>query len=239
LALLIGVAIRLVGTFGGVQAMDAFSLLPTLIGLCLLVGGWPALRWAWPAIMFLVFMLPLPFVFETALAQPLQRLATDSCTYLLQTLGYPALAEGNVILIDDVKLGIVGACSGLGMLMTFFALSTAVAIVVDRRTIDKVIIALSAVPIAIVANVVRITATGVVHYEWGTEAGNLLHNGAGWLMMPLALGLLCLELQYLNRLLKEATPRSPLPVVLGEAQRPATYPRTDHEPLRCFGDSQP
>jgi exosortase len=212
--LLTGVVIRCVGTFGGVQALDAISLLPSLGGLCLLVGGWASLRWAWPAIAFLAFMLPLPFVAETALAQPLQRLATVACTFALQTLGYPALAEGNIIYMDEIKLGVIGACSGLGMLMTFFALSTAMAVVVKRPLADKLVIAASAIPIAVIANVARITATGIVCFEWGQEMGNVLHDLAGWSMMPLALALLWLELQFCERLLIPMATPAPIPLQL-------------------------
>ena len=234
--LLGGVVLRLVGTFGGIQALDAFSLLPCLAGLFLLLGGKGALRWGWPAIAFLIFMLPLPFVMETALAHPLQRLATISCTYLLQTLGYPALGEGNIIYIDDVKLGVVGACSGLGMLMTFFALSTAVAMVVQRPFTDKLVIAASAIPIAVIANVVRITATGIFHREWGQEAGAILHDWAGWLMMPLALGLLWLELRFLDRLLLETSAPAPLPIVFKNSAALSPNPSTDDQLSAC--DSQ-
>jgi exosortase len=222
-----GVAIRLLGAYGGIRAIDAFSLLPTLAGICLLLGGWPLLRWTWPAIAFLGFMLPLPFFAETALAQPLQRLATLTTTYLLQTLGQPALAEGNIIYMDEVKLGVVAACSGLGMLMTFFALSTAVAIAIDRRLADKLVIVVSAIPIAVIANVVRITATGLVHYSWGQQAGSVVHDVAGWLMMPLALALLWLELQYLDRLLVNKEPTAPLPMVLSGVPAALPIPRTD------------
>jgi exosortase len=159
-------------------------------------------------------MIPLPYFIETALAHPLQHFATTVCTYILQTIGFPALAEGNIIYIDDIQLGVIEACSGLGMLMIFFALSSAVAIMVHRRLSDKLVIALSAIPIAVIANVARITATGVVHCQWGEDAGNALHDWAGWLMMPLALALLWLELRFLERLLLEPPPRSPLPVVL-------------------------
>jgi exosortase len=225
--LLLGVVIRVVGTFAGIQALDAFSLLPSLAGLCLLLGGRPTLRWAWPAIGFLGFMLPLPFMLDTALAHPLQRLATSSCTYLLQTVGYPALAEGNIIYIDDIKLGIIGACSGLGMLMTFFALSTAVAILIRRPLADRFFIALSAIPIALIVNIVRITATGIVYYDWGQEAGKFLHDGAGWLMMPLALTLMWLEIQFLNRLLQDTPAPAPLPLLLTGAVHVFPYSNAD------------
>jgi exosortase len=127
--LLAGALLRLYAIRRDIAPLDAFALLPTLFGLVLLVGGRSVLRWSWPALAFLGFMIPLPFFLEGALALPLQHVATAMSTYLLQTFGYPAIAEGNVILIDQVRLGVVEACSGLKMLTTFFALSTALALI--------------------------------------------------------------------------------------------------------------
>lgn len=197
----VGMVLRLVSTILAIEALDAYSILPMLAGLVLLLGGKHYLRWAWPAIAFLAFMMPLPFQMEMALAQPLRRLATIVTTYILQTLGYPALAEGNVIQIDQVPLRVADACSGLGMLVTFFALATGLALVASDRLGEQFVIVVSAIPIAVVVNVMRITATAVVHQTMGSEAANLImHDFAGWLMMPLALGVLFFELWYLRRL---------------------------------------
>src|SRR5437868_1795661 len=141
-----GVALRLAGTFFYYRWFDEFSLLPTLAGLALLLGGWSMLRVSWPAIAFLAFMFPLPYRVETALAAPLRHVATLVSTYLLQLIGMPALSEGNVIIINETKLGVVDACSGLSMLLIFFALSTAFAMLVRRPTLDKILVVLSAVP---------------------------------------------------------------------------------------------
>jgi exosortase len=160
-------------------------------------------------------MLPLPYQMETGLAQPLQRLATVTSTFALQTLGLPAVAQGNIVLIDDIKIGVLEACSGLGMLMTFFALSTAVAFVIQRPFRDKIVVFLSAVPIGVLVNLIRITATGVLHCTVGSYWANLVfHDLAGWLMMPLALGFLWLELFYLKRLWRLAGPVRPVPLFL-------------------------
>jgi exosortase len=231
--LFITAAIRLMAAYKGFEPLDAFTLLPALTGLCLLLAGWPALRWSWPAIAFLGFMLPLPFTIETMLARPLQRLATVASTFSLQTLGFPAVSEGNIIYIDDVQLGVLDACNGLGMLMTFFALATAMAIVIQRRLADKLIIVASAIPIAVIANVTRISATGVAHCIWGAPAGAFLHDWAGWLMMPLALVLLWLELLYLDRLLVGADDSAPLAIDFRGAARALPYPRKDAQPLSC------
>ena len=53
-------------------------------------------------------------------------------------------------------------------------------------------------PIAIAANVLRITVTGILHKTAGRQLADLVfHDLAGWLMMPLALGLMWCELRLL------------------------------------------
>lgn len=209
--LLGGVLLRLAGAYLYFDWLDAVSLVPSLAGLFVLLGGWPALRWSWPALAFLLFMIPLPFRIETALAHPLQRIATKVSTYVMQTLGLPALAEGNTILLNRGRIGIVEACNGLSMMMVFFAISTAVALLINRPLLDKVVIVASAAPIAVIANVARIAATGAAHEFLSPEAANaIFHDWAGWLMMPLALGLLWLELWILSRLLAEPAKSDPM-----------------------------
>jgi exosortase len=152
-------------------------------------------------VLFLIFMIPVPYRTTIWLAFPLQQLATIASTYVLQTLGQPAIAEGNTILIRDFQLSIVQACSGLSMLVTFVTFSTAVCLVVKKPISDKLLILLSAIPIALVANVIRIVMTGFmflhVNDKW---AQAMLHDAAGWFMMPLALAFLGAELWVLNRL---------------------------------------
>src|SRR6185369_16170703 len=108
--LLAGLVLRYLGSLIYLDRLSAVSLLPSLAGIFLLWGGWSALHWAWPAIAFLVFMVPLPHRVEVGLALPLQRIATISSTFVLQTLGFAAYNEGNVIRIgENVRIGIVEA----------------------------------------------------------------------------------------------------------------------------------
>jgi exosortase len=211
LALLGGAtAMRLAGIYTFREYLDPLSLLPALVGVVLLVAGWSYLRWAWPAIAFLFFMIPLPFGVSEYMAQHLQLMATEASTFLLQTLGQPAVSEGTVIYLNEVTLNVEQACSGLRMLMIFFALSTAVALLMRKPLWERLLVCASAIPIALVTNLLRITATGLLHETVGKEiADAVFHDLAGWLMMPLALAFLALELKLLSRLLIDPRPAAP------------------------------
>jgi exosortase/archaeosortase family protein len=123
----------------------------------------------------------------------------------------PALAEGNTIQLDDVQINIVEACSGLSMLIVFFALSTGTALVVRRPLWEKGLILFSAIPIALVANIMRITITGVLFRLVSDKVADaFFHDAAGWLMMPLALALLGGELWLLGKLLIDPAKGGPI-----------------------------
>jgi exosortase len=206
-----GLALRFAGTYIYFDWLSAAALVPCLAGLALLLGGTTALRWSWPAAAFLLFMIPLPFRVETALALPLQRMATVASTFVLQTLGFMAFSEGTVIRMGEVRIGVVEACSGLSMLLIFVALATAIVLVIRRPLFDKVVILLSAIPVALAANILRITATGILHKLAGRYWADLVfHDLAGWLMMPLALGMIWAELRLLDWVLVPVADKKPL-----------------------------
>src|SRR2546429_8775712 len=160
--IVLGVVLHLASAYFYFDWFGAVSILFVLTGFSIALGGMKVLRWTWPAIGFLIFMLPLPYQIEVGLAYPLQRLATLSSTYVLQTIGFGAIAEGNVIIMEDAKIGVVEACNGLGMLVTFFALTTAVAILRKRSLLATTFLVASAIPIALTANILRITITGTL-----------------------------------------------------------------------------
>jgi exosortase len=216
-----GAAIYLTGAYVYFDWLEVVSLLVTLLGVSVLAGGWTLARWAAPAIGFLAFMMPLPHRFELMLAGPLRRVATLGSTYVLQTIGLPAVAEGNVILIEELRIGVAEACSGLSMLMTFFALATAFVIITKGYWVDKLVLVLSAIPIALLANVARIVVASILHQTVGSQAGQFFHDVlAPWFMMPLALALLWLELWFIGRLLPQSAPRRPMVLSLSGGKKP-------------------
>jgi len=197
-----GISLRIGGALIYSEWIDNVSLLVVCAGIVVLCGGGPALRWSWTAILFLFFMIPLPYTIDVALRNPLRTIGTTASTYLLQTLGISAFAEGHVISVAGEQIGVAEACSGMRMTMIFFALATAVALTIRRTRLERLLIVASAVPIAVAVNIARITVTGLLHAT-GQQllASWFFHDLAGWLMMPLALVLLQCELYYLKRLL--------------------------------------
>jgi exosortase len=186
-----GAGIQALGGYTGSLWLAGVALLPYLMGLLALWRGRPAVGWALPSILFLVFMVPLPYRLEVALGPPLQALATRLSTFALQVLGLMAFSEGNIIRLGEHRIGVVEACSGLSMAMTFVALATATALLVRRPLLDRLILVVSAVPIALAANVLRIVLTGVLYQVADSSlAEHFYHDLAGWLMIPLALVML-------------------------------------------------
>lgn len=203
--LVFAAGIKCTGIYCRMMTVEAASVVPFLGGIALCCGGWTAAKWAWPSVLFLVFMIPLPRFIGSQLSGSLQHISTLGSTYMLQLLGIPAVGEGNVIFLSHASLGVAEACSGIRMLMSFFALTCALCLLVERPIWEKLLIGLTAPLIAVLANLLRITATGLA-YEYGNEklAELIFHDLAGWLMMPVGLLILGTELFFMARILPPA-----------------------------------
>ncbi len=215
----IGTLMRVVGGITVVFVADNFSFIPCVLGIFLIVGGLPCLKWAGPAACFLLFMYPLPRVAEEKIMYPLQKLATMCSNVVLVTLGVDSVREGNLITLASRSepLNVAEQCSGLRMLTIFTALAVAMALLFTEKTWwERAIIVLSAVPIALAVNVFRITLTGILYNMNVNQelADKIFHDLAGWIMMPLALGLLYLEIYVMGKLFVDV-PQEVTPLQVG------------------------
>ena len=197
-----GLLMRIAGIYMRIQTLEGVSLIPFVLGIITILFGRRAARWGAPAVLFLLFMIPLPGFLSGQLSGLLQTVATRVSTFAFQTLGIPAFAEGNVISLSTGKIGVAEACSGLRMLYAFFALTVGACMMIDRTWTEKTVIALTAIPIAIAANCIRIIATGIAFEYFDPEtAQHIFHDVAGWLMMPLGFTILLGVLGILDRLI--------------------------------------
>ncbi len=203
--ILLGLAIRLTGIYTRVWTLEGLSLPPFILGVIAVLFGERMLWRTLPAVVFLVFMVPLPAFLSNQMGGFLQMVATAVSTFSLQVLGIPAVADGNVITLSGGKIGVAEACSGLRMVYAFFALTVGASLIIDRTWWEKLFIAACAIPIAILVNCVRITATGIA-YEYASPemAERIFHDIAGWLMMPLGFMILVGGLWILDQLIVPA-----------------------------------
>ena len=190
------------------------ATLPVIVAaLVLAFGGWGLLWWAAPGLLFSLLMLPLPPRINLILAAPLQTIATMASASILALSGLPVLSEGHIIFVGTEPLEVARACNGLSMLLSFVTLITAVVLLArDRPTWERIVLLVSTIPIALVSNILRIVITAWCYYALGpkstvyygfgtTTVGDLGHDAAGWGMMPIALGLVWLEMQILSWLI--------------------------------------
>ncbi len=199
--LVVSLLVRLGASYVDMNPVDRISYIGALLGITQIIGGTRMLRWAGPPIAFLAFMFPLPSVLENSVLWSLQRVAAYCSTWTLQLLAVPALREGSKIIIDQLDLDVADACSGLRMSTIFGAMSVALAMMINRPWWDRLAILLSAIPVALLTNVIRITVTALIFMATDSEAiHSAVHDWAGFAMMPIAMGFLWLELQILHKI---------------------------------------
>ena len=178
------------------------SFLLGLAGVVALLFGRGALRRFGFALGFLVFMVPLPVALYARIATPLQLSVSRVASAILNLSGIPALCEGNMITLPgDNRMFVAEACSGMRQLTGFLALTTAWAYLVARPTWYRAILIASSIPIAMTANIVRVTLTGAITYHVDPRfASGAFHTAEGLLMMAFGLVMLYSGCWCLDRL---------------------------------------
>ena len=200
-----GLALRAWFHSHGQSWSESFTLMPVMIGLGCSRLGLRTIRRVWPAFAFLIFWFPLPNAVNSSLSQPLQSIATWAATKVLRATGLWVIPEGNVIVVGGERLEVAAACNGLSMLMSLAAAVVATASIVPMTTLKRCFLLATIVPIALVSNILRISATAWCYYQFGAEVGSkYAHDAAGWLMMPTAMALVGLELMLLSWLIVES-----------------------------------
>lgn len=191
----------------GVDALLGWSLVLWIGGVLWLFGGRRWFREHAKYVAFLLLAVPLPYRIERALSLPLQTIATHTSCWILQCLALPAIAEGHTIVLNDVRLEVVQACSGLRMFVGVTALAFAFLILFVRPWWYRVALLTAVLPIAILANASRIVATALL-YQWFTSATarQWIHDLSGWLMILVAASLFYGLTVYLDHLFVEVRP---------------------------------
>lgn len=207
LVLLFSQVVRSAGIVLSFGSLEHLSLFLAVFGTVLFVLGWPVTRKLIWIILFMALMFPLPRRVHGLVALPLQNFATTSAVFGLEILGYLVVREGNVLWPSErTGVAIAEACSGLRMLTSFVIVAATLAFIVRRPGWQKAVLVLSSMPVAILANTLRLIATVILFDSVGSEvADRFFHDFAGLTMMPLAVLIMVGEL-WLLRVIGGSTP---------------------------------
>jgi len=188
---LVALVMLVLGVLGVELFTSRVSLLILAAGLIILLSGWKLFRavlFPW-AVLFL--MIPLPTLIQQKFTFPLQMLASQLSTSMLEMVGVPVLREGNVIVLAAMPLEVAEACSGIRSLLSLVTLSIIYGYLMEKRIWVRVVLACAAVPIAVFANSFRIFGTGLLVQYWDPElAQGFFHEFQGWLVFVVSLVLL-------------------------------------------------
>jgi exosortase len=201
IAFLFAQAVRFFGLFFMYGSLERLSIVLSIAALVLLICGWKFFKKVSTVLLFLCLMLPWPNRVQAAIALPLQRWATSSAVFCLESVGYEVVQEGNIINIGQSSVAVAEACNGLRMITAFFVIGAWVVLLVKRTWWEKLVILVSCLPIALLCNTIRLAITAVAFtMVSGDRWEKMFHDFGGYAMMPLALGAVVAELQLLSAL---------------------------------------
>ena len=195
-------AARAYGVLFVFESADRYSLVLTITALVLLVAGTEVFWHVKWILLFLFLMVPLPGRIHNLVSGPLQRLATTGSVFLLEVFVPRVSQQGNVVMLDEnTPMAVAEACSGLRMLTAFIVVAAFIAYMVKRPRWEKAVLVCSSIPIAVICNLIRIFATGVLMVTVSVEFGaRFFHDFAGLVMMPAAVLLIFAELTLMGKL---------------------------------------
>jgi exosortase B len=206
--LALGLLLYVLGRSQEISLLEIGSLAPVLAGVFLAMRGWAALRAVWFAILFVVFMLPLPQFVVEALAGGLKQSVSAIADEALYAAGYPVARDGVVLAIGPYQVLVADACSGLNSMFSLLAVGALYLYLIRRRGwLHNGAILASLLPVAFCANVVRVILVVLITYHFGDAAGQgFVHRFSGIVLFCTMLALILALDAVLARTIK---PRAP------------------------------
>ena len=199
IVLLAGLGQLYVARVGTEYFLQRTSLILVLLGMVLFLWGRELTKKLLLPIGYLLFMVPIPAIIWNKIAFPVQLFSSAVTERVIQAIGLPVFREGNVLHLAQTTLEVVDACSGLRSLTTMFALAAALAWFSDFATWKKWLLFFAAAPVAIFANIVRLTATaGLASFYGEKVAQGFLHDFSGLFTFVFGLALLILTSKILQ-----------------------------------------
>ena len=176
------------GVSQSILMFEVGSQIPLVAAVLLIYKGWSAIRLLWVPLLLMVFLVPLPELVVALVTGPLKIAVSAVATHLLHAAGYPVARSGVVMTVGQYQLLVADACAGLSSILTLEAVGIVYMKLVGHVSVLRnTILALLLVPVAFVANVVRVIILVLVTYYLGDAAGQgFVHSLAGLVLIGVA-----------------------------------------------------
>jgi exosortase B len=178
------------------------SIIVLAASLLLWYRGWAAVRTVWFGLAFMLFALPLPLEFVLAVTGPMKIGVSAMAAQILSAVGYPIGRSGVVLTIGQYQLLVTEACAGLQTMFTLEAMGLLYASLINHESPARnALLAVLVVPIAFLANVVRVIVLALITFHFGDAAGQgFLHGFSGIVLFLVALAMVIATDGLLGRL---------------------------------------
>ncbi len=182
--------LHFVGLLLRIDFLSGLSLWTMLAGLVVLLGGSGLFKRIWFAWLFLGFALPLPLFAVSNLVLVLKQWVLRATALLLSTVGVDVKTEGSfLVLPDGNRLLIEEECCGLRSLIALIALGVLIAGTSRRlSTMRRWCLVALAPLLAVLANLLRVLALGLVAVWFGAGAAHRIHDPSTYLVYAVAIG---------------------------------------------------
>lgn len=194
--LLAGLFLYFVGYTQNLALFEVAAQIPILAGVLLITLGRAAVRALWFALFFLVFLIPLPGFVIVGVTGQLKHVVSSVAESLLYNAGYPVARDGVMISVGQYRMLVADACSGLNSIYSLSALGLLYIYLRGHASwLRNGVLLASIVPIAFVANVVRVLVLILLTYHFGDAAGQgFMHNASGIVLFVVGLaGMIALD----------------------------------------------
>ena len=170
--------------------VEGFALYASLLTAAYALWGYPALRRVLFPLFFLLFVFPPPDTLFAMLTQPLKIAISQWAVAILHGFGYPIAGSGVTIQIGQYEMLVAAACAGLNSLIGLTALGLFYIYLRHAHTNWRymLLLELCILPVAVIANLVRVLLLLLITYHFGEAAGQgFFHELAGMTMFVTAL----------------------------------------------------
>ncbi|MBC9032809.1 exosortase V [Sphingomonas sp. JC676] len=170
-------------------SIEVLGLVLTAFAAAYLYLGGRALRANWFPVLWLFFLIPPPGWVVDRLTAPLKEFVSYGATKFLLLFDYPILRQGVTLFIGPYQLLVEDACSGLRSLSSLVVVTLLYIYIKNKPSWRySLLVVLWIVPVAVLANIIRIVILVLITYYWGDAAAqSFLHNTAGVVMFVIAL----------------------------------------------------